>query len=176
VAITGLQSGEAILALDCRPATGQLLGLGSANRLYAIDPATAAATEVGMSGQFTLSGTAFGFDVNPGVDRIGVVSDADQNMRLNPNDGTLTATDIALTYQMGDPNFGQNPNVVGSAYSNNVPGAATTTLYGIDSNLDVLVTQTNPNGGTLTTNGSLGVNTSDPWASTSRREVPPMPR
>jgi len=104
------------------------LGLGSANRLYAIDPATAAATEVGMSGQFTLSGTAFGFDVNPGVDRIGVVSDADQNMRLNPNDGTLTATDIALTYQMGDPNFGQNPNVVGSAYSNNVPGAATTTL------------------------------------------------
>jgi Domain of unknown function (DUF4394) len=56
-AITGLQSGEAILALDCRPATGQLLGLGSANRLYAIDPATAAATEVGMSGQFTLSGT-----------------------------------------------------------------------------------------------------------------------
>jgi Domain of unknown function (DUF4394) len=129
--------------------------------LYTIDPATGVATEVGVPGQFTLNGTAFGFDVNPVVDRIRVVSDADQNMRLNTNDGTLNATDVALNYASGDPNFGQNPNVVGSAYSNNMVGAATTTLYGIDSNLDILVTQTNPNGGILATNGSLGVDTTE---------------
>lgn len=32
--ITGLQTGEAILAIDIRPATGQLYGLGSTSRLY----------------------------------------------------------------------------------------------------------------------------------------------
>src|SRR5262249_32275202 len=42
--ITGLPSGETLQALDLRPATGQLLALGSANggHLYALDPATAA--------------------------------------------------------------------------------------------------------------------------------------
>ena len=67
-----------------------------------------------------------------------------ENLRLNPNDGTLTATDATLAYAAGDPNFGANPNEVALAYSNNVAGALSTTLYGIDSGLDVLVMQGGP--------------------------------
>src|SRR6476469_5909824 len=52
VGITGLQTGETIVAIDYRPATGQLDGLGSTSRLYVLNPATGAARVVG-SGAFT---------------------------------------------------------------------------------------------------------------------------
>ena len=159
VAITGLQAGESVLGIDFRPATGALYGLGSTSRLYQINPATGVATQVGSAGAFALSGTSFGFDFNPVVDRIRVVSDADQNLRLNPNDGTLTATDTILAFAGADANSGANPLVVAAAYFNNVAGAATTTLYGIDAALDILATQNPPNNGTLNTVGPLGVNT-----------------
>jgi len=161
VAITGLGAGEFLVAIDRRPATGQLYGLGSASRLYVIDTVTGAATQVGSSGAFTLSGTAFGFDFNPTVDRIRVTTTTTQNLRLNPNDGALAATDSALAYATGDANFGATPRIVGSAYTNNFSAATTTTLYDIDSNLDILATQLPPNNGVLNTVGALGVNTSD---------------
>jgi hypothetical protein len=161
VGVTGMQSGETLLGIDFRPATGGLYGLGSTSRLYQINPTTGAATQVGSAGSFTLSGTAFGFDFNPTVDRIRVTSNIGQDLRLNPNDGTLTATDTALTFAAGDPNVGTTPRVVGSAYSNNTAGAPSTTLYDIDSNLDILVTQNPPNSGTLNTVGPLGFNTAD---------------
>ena len=34
LSVTGLQSGETLMAIDFRPATGQLYGLGSTNRIY----------------------------------------------------------------------------------------------------------------------------------------------
>ncbi|AGA30776.1 DUF4394 domain-containing protein [Singulisphaera acidiphila] len=156
--ITGLQPGESILGLDFRPATGQLFALGSTSRLYTINPLNAVATPVG-SGPFTpaLSGTAFGFDFNPTVDRIRVVSNTGQDLRLNPNDGTVAAVDGTLAYAPGDPNAGQTPNITGSAYLNNIVGATSTTLYGIDTTLGILVIQNPPNNGTLLTVGPLGV-------------------
>jgi hypothetical protein len=51
---------------------------------------------------------------------------------------------------------GVDPNVVHSAYDNNIPTAQTSQLYGIDSGLNILVTQAN-NAGTLGTVGPLGV-------------------
>jgi hypothetical protein len=161
VAITGLQAGETLLGIDFRPATRTLYGLGSTSRLYTIDTATGVATQVGSAGAFTLSGTAFGFDFNPTVDRIRVVGSTGQNLRLNPNNGTLTGTDTALAYAIGDASAGATPRVVGSAYTNNFAGATTTTLYAIDSNLDILATQTPPNAGVLNTVGALGFDTSD---------------
>jgi hypothetical protein len=162
VPITGLAVGESVLAIDFRPVTGSLYALGSSSRLYTLNAATGAATSVGAPGAFpALAGTAFGFDVNPVADRIRVVGDEDQNMRLNPSDGTLTALDVSLVYSGGDPNLGANPSVVASAYTNSVVGAVTTTLYGIDSSLDILVIQNPPNAGILNTVGPLGVDTSD---------------
>ena len=160
-AIGGLQAGESILGIDFRPATGQLYGIGSSSRLYTIDTATNMATQIGSAGAFTLSGTAFGIDFNPTVDRLRVTSDTGQNLRLNPNNGTLAATDTALAYAAGDINTGATPRIVGAAYTNNLSSALTTTLYDIDSNLDILTTQIPPNNGTLNTVGALGFNTSD---------------
>lgn len=146
--VTGLAAGEVLLGIDFRPATFELYGLGSGSRLYRINQATGAATQVGSDGLFTLSGSAFGFDFNPMVDRVRVVSNTEQNLRLNPNDGSLTATDGMLS---------PAGNVVGSAYTNNFANAPSTMLYGIDSVAGTLVLQNPPNNGTLVLVGSLGV-------------------
>ena len=159
-AITGLVGSDSIVGIDFRPGTGELFGLGSGSRLYVIDPVTAVATQVGTSGAFTLNGTSFGFDFNPVPDRIRVVSDADQNLRLNPGNGTLTATDGTLAFAVGDPNAGANANIVAAGYTNSFGGSTATTLYGIDSNLDTLIIQNPPNSGALNTvvGTGLGIN------------------
>src|SRR5215213_1003824 len=159
-AVSGLQVGENLQGIDFRPVSGQLYGLGSTGRLYTIDLTSGVATQVGAGPAAVLSGTDFGFDFNPVPDRIRVVSDADQNLRLNPNNGALAATDGTLTYAAGDAHAATDPNLVGVAYTNTIAGATTTTLYGIDSNLDILVIQNPPNNGTLNTVGPLGADSS----------------
>ncbi len=167
--ITGLQGGETLVGIDFRPRTGQLFGVSSASRIYTINTITGVATQVGTA-TFTpaANGAAFAVDFNPVPDRIRFMSDADQNLRLNPDTGGVAGTDTTLVYTTGDANVAANPNIVGVAYTNNVSGAVTTTLYGIDSNLDILVRQgsvsgapISPNTGQLSTLGALGVNTTD---------------
>ena len=148
--ITGLQAGENILGIDMRPATGQLYALGSTSRLYAINMSSGAATAAGVGPFATLLvGTAFGFDFNPTVDRIRVVSNTGQNIRLNPNDGTLAATDAVL-----NPGV---PAVSAAAYTNSFPGATATMLFDIDPSTDKLYMQNPPNNGTLVEVGPLGI-------------------
>ena len=149
VSIQNLQPGENILGIDFRPATGTLYGLGSTSQLYVINLVTGFASPVGGPFSPALAGTAFGFDFNPTVDRIRVVSDTGQNLRLNPDTGAVAANDITL-----------NPaGTVGSAYTNNFAGATTTTLYGIDANTDQLVIQNPPNDGVVSPVGALGFDT-----------------
>lgn len=159
--ITGLAGGENLVGIDFRPGTGRLYGLTNTSRIYLINSDTGVASVVGSAGAFTLSGTRFGVDFNPTVDLIRVTSDADQNIRLNPNTGAFTGTDVPLQYAATDSHFGANPNIVGSAYTNNFSTAGATILYDIDSGFDTLVIQNPPNGGTLNTVGLLGVDTTD---------------
>lgn len=162
-AITGLNTGENVLGIDYRPANGQLYAVTTANRLLTINATTGAATLVATltadptdtTNPFTaLTGNSFGVDFNPVPDRLRVVSDADQNLRINPDTGTVI-TDGTLAYAAGDPNAAADPNIVAVAYQNNFAGTGTTTLFDLDSNLDILTSQNPPNNGTLNTIGSL---------------------
>jgi hypothetical protein len=159
--ITGLQTGENVTAIDFRPATGQLFALGAPGRLYTINTTTGAATFVAALSTFPTGSNLpdYGFDFNPTVDRIRLVTNTDFNGRINPADGATTQ-DTALAFAAGDVNAAQNPNVVAAGYTNSFGGATSTILYDIDSNLDILVRQDPPNNGTLNTIGSLGVNAS----------------
>ncbi|HMN97204.1 MAG TPA: DUF4394 domain-containing protein [Phycisphaerales bacterium] len=155
--ISGLAKGEKLLGLDYRPLTRSLYAVGSSNRLYIVDRHSAVATPVsGLPFVTSLDGEHFGFDFNPTIDRIRNVSDANQNLVLNPLNGALQLVATQVFYTMGDPNFGMDPTVVHHAYDNNFVGAATSQLYAIDAELNVLVKQAN-NAGTLNTVGSLGV-------------------
>jgi hypothetical protein len=156
-AITGLPGGEDIVGLDVRPLNGQLYALGKTSRVYVINPRTGAARQVGATPFIpALAGTTFGFDFNPTVDRIRVTSDAEQNLRLNPDNGTVAGVDTNLAYAPADPGAGTNPSVAGSGYTNSFAGATSTTLYDIDNARHALVIQNPPNAGTLTTVGALG--------------------
>jgi hypothetical protein len=168
VAISGLQVGESLLAIDFRPATGQLYAIGDTSRMYTVDPATGVATQIGGVFVPALAGTRFGFDFSAAADRARIVSDADQNMRLNPNTGAVAGVDTNLDYPASDPNDAANPRITALGITNSAAGATSTTVYAIDSDLDILArlgsvdgSPFSPNAGLLFTVGSLGVNTSD---------------
>ncbi|MDQ3279536.1 MAG: DUF4394 domain-containing protein, partial [Bacteroidota bacterium] len=124
LSITGLASGEKLLAIDFRPATGQLYGVSSASRIYTINTSTGGATAVGQSFTPAINGDFVGFDFNPTVDRIRLVTSSGQNLRLNPVTGMVAAMDKNI-----------NPaaaSVTAVAYTNSFAGATSTTLYDID--------------------------------------------
>ena len=155
--VTGLPMGETLVGVDVRPLTGELYALGATSRLYVIDTTTGAAVQIGGIFSTLLSGTRFGFDFNPTVDRIRVVSDTGQNLRLHPTTGAVVFVDGALSFAVTDVNAGQIPDVVAGAYVHSVAGTTNTVLYDIDLTRDVLLTQIPPNSGTLNTVGALGV-------------------
>src|SRR3954467_10443435 len=122
VPVTGMQGGETLVDIDQRPGTGQLYGVGTTGRVYVLDPTSGVATQVGAAATFTHTGMFFGIDINPVADRIRFVSTDEDNVRLSPIDGSAF-TDAFL------PPPG---NVVANAYTNNVAGATSTTLFDID--------------------------------------------
>lgn len=157
--VTGLAAGEKILNLAVRPANGMIYGLSNTSRLYTVSTA-GVATKVGDGAPFTpaLQAQANGFDFNPVADKIRIHTDVDQDLRLDPLTGKVAAVDGMLAFAPTDPNAGQSPNLVGTAYTNSVsPAPATTMLYAIDSTRDLLTRLPNPNDGMIETVGALGV-------------------
>lgn len=153
--ITGL-GGQLIRGIDTRPATGQLYALGQSGTLFTIDTVTGVATAIPGTIPVGSGDLDFGAGFNPVPDRLRVVTATDLNLRVNPTTGA-TITDGTLAYAAGDPGAGSNPLVTAVAYTNQVAGATTTTLYGIDVARGTLVLQNPPNDGTLTTIGTLGL-------------------
>lgn len=172
--VSGLGAGERLIGIDYRPHDQKVYGVvgqydtngvNVGARIVTIDPFTgtssAVATLVSGNGgvavrneamPILLNGQRFGLDVNPVVDLIRVVSDAEQNLATNPGGraagGAAGATRIdgVLGRVQGTPEIDFAIN--GTAYSNNRDGAASTTQYTIDSDADLLRIQSPPNNGT----------------------------
>ncbi len=163
VTITPLAAGEVILGIDFRPAGGGLYALGSSSRVYVVDTLSGGATPVAAAAfNPSLTGLAHGWDFNPVPDRIRVHGDAGQDLRLNPATGAVAASDSTLLFAVADVNAAATPRIVGTAYTNSVnPAPTSTVLFAIDANLDIVVRLPNPNDGRLMTVGALGVNTTD---------------
>lgn len=148
--ITGLAAGETITSIDYRPATGQLYGLGSSSRLYFINEESGVATPLGAAA-FTpaITGTNASINFNPMVDRVRLVTESGQNLRLHPELGTVAATDTNIS--------GTTSEIGAVAYTNSIAGATSTVLYDIDFATDKLYIQNPPNNGTLEVVGDLTV-------------------
>jgi hypothetical protein len=161
VSVSGL-GGSTLLGIDVRPADGLIYGIGTGDRVFSIQPTTGVATDVTSASFLTSlgSGTQFGIDFNPVVNRLRIVSDADTNLRIF---GTGMSSDTSLAFQTGDVNFGINPTVTAVGYTNPDNDSATgTTLFGIDTALNVLVQHnTSPGFQNLQTIGALGVDIAD---------------
>ena len=168
--VTGLLAGETVAGLDQRPATGEIFALTSLNRVLLLDPQDGAMSNPGAMGGTFAATVSAGWDVNPAADRLRAVNPSNDNARFNPVTFTYVQDDTDLAYIATDPNVGVDPNVVAAAYDrNDNSGATPATLFVIDSTLNNLVRQGaidgnavdvagggSPNGGLLTTLGSLG--------------------
>jgi hypothetical protein len=156
--ISGLQPGEELVGIAFRPSTGTLYGVGSTSRLYTVQPGTGAATPLG-SAPFApaLHGTQFGIHFDPLSDQLRVVSDAGQNLVIDPTSGGVAAVGATLAYAVGDSHFGITPKITALAYSPNDPSATSATAYGIDQFTGALVRLGSPDpaDGTLHTAGAV---------------------
>jgi hypothetical protein len=174
--VTGLVAGERLVGIDFRVARGVLYALSQAGRLYTLDIPTGALKPVGAApAVLALNGAAFGFDFNPAADRIRVVSNTGQNLRLHPDTGAAVdgdpavdgvQPDPALRYAASDANASRAPDIAGAAYTYNTQDSKLTTNYAIDRALGALVMQgsregaapvVSPNTGQLRTVGALGL-------------------
>ncbi|WP_293368690.1 DUF4394 domain-containing protein [Nevskia sp.] len=159
-AIGGLAAGESVIDVAFRPNDGLLYGLvaaGANARIVTINPTTGATTAVStLSADATdttapytgLVGTRFGIDFNPVPDRLRVISDGGQNLRINVANGA-TITDTALN--------GASTAATATTYSNAFNAACRTMQFAIDPATDRLFLQNPPNDGVLTAIGGLGV-------------------
>jgi hypothetical protein len=177
--ITGLAASESLQAIAVRPSTGQLYAL-SVLHLYTVDLASGAATPVGDPKAvlgFDASLLAMSFD--PVADRLRVIAEqvvdktvvSAQNLTLSPETGLVVSTGTAPQYVAGDINAVRIPRLSRLAYTNQVAGATTATLYGIDDKPivpDNLITLGGPNGMPSADTGQVfsvaSVNSSDAFA------------
>lgn len=179
--VQGLDTGENIVAIDTRSnstATNnfKLYALTDKSNLYILDPSTgfvsgkqalkaSTATPINTTActpavtAFTaLSGASFGTDFNPFVDRLRIVSNTGQNLRVNVDTAEVTV-DCAIN--TAAPSTSINPSAV--AYTNATAStalAASTMLFYIDATTDRLLRTTNPNGGVVSEVGPLGIDVS----------------
>lgn len=158
--ITGIPDAETLLGMDIRPSDGLIYVLSNAGKLYTVNPTTGVATLKstlnadatdnldGNPAYAGLQGTSFGIDFNPVPDRLRIVSDTGQNLRVNVDNGA-TFTDGAIN--------GAVTGYSAAAYTNNFAAACRTALYTIDAASDRLLIQIPPNNGTAVAIGALGV-------------------
>nr|WP_246295036.1 DUF4394 domain-containing protein [Schlegelella koreensis] len=166
-ALQGLDRGDRLVGIDYRVARGVLYALSAGGRLYTLDTKTGRLTAVGNAPPVVLQGERFGFDFNPAADRVRVVSDSGQNLRLHPDTGALAATDPPLSWAApGQP----APRIAAAAYTYNKKDEKLTTNYAIDLVAGTLVTQgsiegaqpvVSPNTGKLAVVGLLGTGALD---------------
>ena len=176
-ALSGLPAGESLRGIDYRVARGVLYALADSGRLYTVDTAQARLTPVAAAAPlpWPVQGQVTGFDFNPTVDRIRVVSSSAQNLRLHPETNAVVDGDAAqpgvqldgaLRYLAGDRHAGRTPDIAGVAYTYNKKDEKLTTNYAIDRALGALLMQgsaegampvVSPNTGQLRTVGLLGI-------------------
>ncbi len=170
LAITGVNAGDTLVAIDVRPQNQNLYALGvnataDTAQLYLLSTVTGFAAPIGSAGGYVNAGgstvdfpaTGWDIDFNPAVDRLRVVTSSGLSFRMNPNTGALVDGDLggaAGTVAGANPDGainGATTSVSAAAYTNNRPNNGNiTTLYTLDPTTNALFIQNPPNAGTQT--------------------------
>lgn len=154
--ITGLDAGETLVTIDRRPANGALYGVTSDGRIVEIDLRNAAATALATLA-VKFQGTRFALSFNPLSDRMRILSDVGQNLRVNTETGA-TIVDTVLAFAAGDTHDGTTPQLGAATHVQREDGTTTSvTLFGVDLATDTFVTVSPPNSGSVQSIGPLGV-------------------
>ncbi|MEP6795348.1 MAG: DUF4394 domain-containing protein [Saprospiraceae bacterium] len=147
--LIGLGPTEHMLAIDFRPSNGNLYGVSDSSRIYIISMDGGQVKPIGKTLEPTIKGSSVGFDFDPYTDQIRIVTDQGQNLRVDPDFGSVAAVDADI-----NP-VGAAINAI--AYSRTASAGRTFPLYDIDVARGVLYRQDPPNDGLVTMIGSLGL-------------------
>ncbi len=184
--LRGLQTGEKLTGVDSIPPSGekftgvdsippsqqsitisgendnQVIGISNLGRVFNINCDTSVATLIGSVPSFFTnpfnSTETIGFDINP-ITGDKTFTNTEEGPSVLVNSTTSGFVFKSLFYPSGDPGAGQTPKIISMAYTNVFSAATNTSLFGIDSNRDTLVSIDETTGETKTI-GPLGVNTS----------------
>jgi len=153
--ISGLRDGENLVAIDFRPANRVLYGVSNLNLIYSINTSGFGTGPVGTATRISqapfspvIEGTTVGFDFNPATDRIHLITDKGQNLRISPSTGQVISVDQYLS------GSGSILAINSAAFSNNFSGTTGTSLYDVDYLQGKVYRQS---GGSLTLIGSTGL-------------------
>lgn len=130
VSLSGLATDVSLVQIQYLPSTGTLYGLTSDNKLVTINP-TSGAVSTATTSSFistTPSNPVSAFD--PVAGQLRYIA-TDTNLRVT-SAGVLADTGTAVTFDSGDTNDGESPQLSALAYSNPVSGASSSTLYALD--------------------------------------------
>jgi hypothetical protein len=162
VTVTGLATGEKLLGISWVAGIGRLYGLGSTNRMYAINTITGAATPL-TNIPFTppLNGTTFAFGVDVQAQQARSYSSTNQNLRISTSNGQVAGVDGAYAYEPTDANVATAPVLAALAFTLPPVGGGSAAMYAIDAATGSLVTAPT-NAALLRTIGALGVTVTGP--------------
>ncbi len=151
VPIVGLGSTEHILAIDFR-LNGQLYGVSDLNLIYVIDVTSGQAKVVSRAPfEPGLKGAYIGMDFDPAADKIRIVTDEDQNIVLDPDQGNVFSVDSDIN----PPST--NVNAIAYGWSTGFGVPRSFPLYDIDISRGWLCKQVPPYKGTIVPVASLGM-------------------
>jgi hypothetical protein len=136
IAITGLRDGENVIAIDTRPATGELFGVTNQNLIYRIDKNTGTAIAVsGVALDPAIVGDFVGADFNPQDDQLRIWTNTGQILKVSPLTGAVTGTESIFS-------LGNATRINSVAYMPMIPGSlARPTLYILDISTNSLYRQ-----------------------------------
>ncbi|MEG2695725.1 MAG: DUF4394 domain-containing protein, partial [Acinetobacter sp.] len=154
--------------MDHRPSDGKLYAVGLLGNIYTLNPSSGVAKFVikitadpadttdgnAAFSKITANPDALSVNFNPAADRLRIIGQDGQNLRVNVDTG-LTITDGEIS-RVGDA----TTEVSAAAYTNAFAGTASTKLYSIDSATDRIYLQ-NANAGTLDISAPLGQDVSN---------------
>ncbi len=148
--ISGVSSGQTMIALASRPSNGGLYGLGydsatHTSQLYLITNSGTSFSAIPVGSSTTamdlgLNNSA-GFDfVSTNDNQIRVIGRNGNNYILNSNNGSVSGTGSgSISYASGDLYSGTSSSLAATAYTNHFYGADATDEIGYDATNNVLV-------------------------------------
>lgn len=146
--VTGVVAGQTLVGMDFRPATKELVAMSynevtNGGYLYKVNILTGALTQIGTGFTIPLAmgelageddeSQSWAFDFNPVADLVRAINKNNENgdvrsFRLNPITGAFVLEDTKID---------NSDAVFGIAYSNNVAGATSTTLFAYNDDGDL---------------------------------------
>jgi Domain of unknown function (DUF4394) len=134
-------------AIEIDPTNGQLYAMyqtsATSYQLRRINLSTGYVSDLSLFGTFTTTAAAAGIGVGMAYDplqnALRVITAAGDNLLISLTTARPTTYYSPPAYVTGDAGFGITPYIEHIAYTNAIPSASATTLYGIDTERNVLV-------------------------------------